>query len=153
MIEIEKVGIVRNNRNDINDDFWGNVESFIELEKHLPVSSFEGIDEFSHVTVVFYMHKVLNERICIDSRYPRNNSSLDKVGIFAQRGKNRPNKIGVTTCEIVGVNQNILHVKGLDAINNSPVLDIKPLFKKFTINEKDIQEARWVDDVMKNYYE
>ena len=49
--------------------------------------------------------------------------------------------------------KNILHVRGLDAINNTPVLDIKPLFKKFTINEKDIQEARWVDDVMKNYYE
>ena len=72
------------------------------------------------------------------------------VGIFSQRAKDRPSPIGVTSCEIVRIEGGILSVRGLDAINGTPVLDIKPYYPVY--DQKAAQTPAWVDVLMKEYF-
>jgi tRNA (adenine37-N6)-methyltransferase len=74
-----------------------------------------------------------------------------KVGIFAQRGKNRPNRIGLCTCRVIAVDGLSLEVEGLDAIDGTPVLDIKPLMSGFQPRET-IGEPAWAQEIMKDYW-
>ena len=72
------------------------------------------------------------------------------VGIFSQRGKDRPNRIGMTSVEIVSVEEGTLAVKGLDAIDGTPVLDIKPYYPAY--DKKDASVPEWVDRLMAHYF-
>ena len=90
-----------------------------------------GLSDFSHIVVIYYFHKVDPDRIEKTARHPRNNRDWPKVGIFAQRGKNRPNRIGVTVCRLERMEGEVIYVKGLDAIMDTPVLDIKPWFTEY----------------------
>lgn len=122
---IASVAYVRNNRKGIEDDHWGRVISTIELAESMNESSLAGIDGFSHLEIIFYFDKVPDEKIQYEARHPRNNTEYPKTGIFAQRGKNRPNKLGATIVELLEVQQKTLIVRGLDAIDGTPVIDIK----------------------------
>ena len=99
---LKPIAFVNNNRKDIEDDNWGSIISIIELAENINESSLTGINEFSHVEIIFYFDKVSDDKIQWEARRPRNNKEYPKVGIFAQRGKNRPNKLGVT----IGCNSN-----------------------------------------------
>lgn len=101
--------------------------------------------------VIFYFDQVKDDKIEIDERRPRNNKAYPKVGIFAQRGKNRPNKIGLTTVKLLKREGKKINVKGLDAINGTPILDLKPVMKEFNLHE-EIKQPFWVSDLMKNYW-
>ena len=72
------------------------------------------------------------------------------VGIFSQRGKDRPNQIGMTSVRIVSVDGAALIVKGLDAIDGTPVLDIKPYYPVY--DKKDAKVPEWVDRLMAHYF-
>ena len=128
---IKPIAFVNNTRKDILDDNWGSIISTIELAENINDSSFKGINEFSHLEIIFLFDKVSDDKIQYEARHPRNNEDYPKVGIFAQRGKNRPNKLGVTIVELVEQKQRILIVKGLDAIDGTPIIDIKPVMKEF----------------------
>jgi len=110
-----------------------------------------GLNEFSHLTVVYQFHLVPNAEIQSGSRHPRGRTDWPKVGIFAQRGKGRPNRIGVTTCDIVAVNGLTVRVRGLDAIDGTPVLDIKPHMTGFE-PRGEVREPQWVKEIMKEYW-
>ena len=77
------------------------------------------------------MDKVPDEKAVVQCRHPRNDKSLPEAGTFSQRNKNRPNKIGLTIVEFVKKSGNSIFVKNLDAIDKTPVLDIKPVIKEF----------------------
>ncbi len=86
----------------------------------------KGIEEFSHLNVVFWMNRIHErERKDLKAR-PRGRSDMPLVGVFATRSPHRPNPIGLTLVELVKRKRNILTVKGLDAINGTPILDLKP---------------------------
>lgn len=72
------------------------------------------------------------------------------MGIFAQRAKHRPNPIGVTAVELVSIESNVVTVRGLDAIDGTPVLDVKPYFPAF--DKREAETPSWVDELMKNYF-
>ena len=72
------------------------------------------------------------------------------VGIFSQRGKNRPNRIGMTSVEIVAVTDDTLVVKGLDAVDGTPVLDIKPYYPVY--DRRDATVPEWVNRLMEHYF-
>lgn len=91
------------------------------------------------------------EKIVTGARHPRNNTAWPAVGIFAQRGKNRPNRIGSTICPIVGVEGNRLMVTELDAIDGTPVIDIKPVMKEF-LPRQEVKQPEWSHDIMHNYW-
>jgi tRNA-Thr(GGU) m(6)t(6)A37 methyltransferase TsaA len=149
---IQPVAIVNNNRKEIEDDNWGSIMSTIELTENFNESSLKGIDDFSHLEIIFYFDKVADEKIQYDARHPRNNKNYPDVGIFAQRGKNRPNKLGVTIVELIDVKQRTLIVKGLDAIDGTPIIDIKPVMKEF-LPKGDVKQPNWSTSLMDRYWD
>src|SRR5580698_4770035 len=124
-IALIPVGVVRSTRAKPSDDNWDAERARVELyPAQFSAEALAGLADFSHVEVVFFMDRVDPGTVQRASRHPRNNADWPKVGIFAQRGKNRPNQIGVTICRILSVEGLSVHVEGLDAIDGSPVLDI-----------------------------
>lgn len=106
---------------------------------------------FLHIEVVFYFHKVTDEQIQYVARHPRNNHDYPKVGIFVQRGKNRPNRIGATIVKVIKREGKSIIVEGLDAIDGTPILDIKPIMKEFMPREEIVQ-PKWATDIMRQYW-
>ncbi len=149
-INIKPVAIVKNSRSGLSDDFWGNVISEIELLEGIPANSFDGIEEFSHLEIIFLFNQSDNSKI-IFKGHPRGNKNWPAVGIFAQRKKDRPNSMGLTIVELIERKGNKLTVKYLDAINGTPVLDIKPVMKEF-LPAKAIRQPQWSVELMKEYW-
>jgi len=86
----------------------------------------DGIADYSHLHVLFWLHEISDEKRMMLKVHPRGRIDLPLVGVFAARTNLRPNPIGLTLVELVEVEGNVLTVRGLDAFNGSPVLDIKP---------------------------
>mgnify|MGYP001765418290 CR=1 FL=1 len=150
-IMMDVVARVRGGRVDNEDDRWGDVEADIVLAADLPDVAFAGLDRFSHAVIVFHFDMIDPATIVTGARRPRGNPAWPEVGIFAQRGSPRPNRIGVTTVEIVAVEGRRLTVRGLDAIDGTPVLDIKPVMRGFE-PRGDICEPAWAGEIMKDYW-
>src|SRR5450755_2485015 len=124
-IVLRPVGWVHSSERSSREDFWGDVVSEIRLDegKFTP-DALEGLAEFSHVEVLFYFHGLSEASVVNGLRHPRSNPKWPKVGIFAQRGKTRPNRMGATVCRLLSVQGLSVKVQGLDAFDGSPVLDI-----------------------------
>lgn len=150
-ITLEPVGFVRGGRTEAIDDDWGKSRAAIELAPHIPDEALAGLSDFSHAEVIFVFDKVTPDQIVTGARRPRGNPDWPLVGIFAQRGKNRPNRLGVTVCNIVGVEGRSLVVEGLDAIDGTPVVDIKPVLKGF-LPRGEVREPAWAAEIMKDYW-
>jgi tRNA (Thr-GGU) A37 N-methylase len=110
-----------------------------------------GLEAFSHAEVLFHFHLVPDNKVETGARHPRGNPDWPRVGIFAQRGKNRPNRIGVSVCRILSVKGREIEVQGLDAIDATPVLDIKPVMHEF-LPRGDIRQPDWAGELMKDYW-
>lgn len=151
-ISLNPIGYVTSTRMKPEDDHWDSIESSIELDSaRFNSSAFEGLASFSHVEIIFYMHQVSAEKIETEARHPRNNPNWPKIGIFAQRAKNRPNQIGSTICKIKKLDGLTLYLVGLDAIDGTPVLDIKPWIKEFGPRD-ELKQPVWVSELMKEYW-
>lgn len=150
-IELEAIAFVSNERSAAEDDHWGTVVSTIELAEHIPTEALDGIDAFSHLEVIFYMNQVPDEKAIARTRHPRNVASLPRIGTYAQRNKSRPNKLGLTTVELVRREGRVVIVKGLDAIDGTPILDIKPVLIAFE-PKGEIVEPEWPKVIMEKYW-
>jgi tRNA-Thr(GGU) m(6)t(6)A37 methyltransferase TsaA len=150
-IELQAIGFVRSSRSKVEDDFWGEEESCITLTEELSPDALKGLADFSHVEVIFHLSQVDSAKIVTGARHPRNNKDWPEVGVFAQRTKNRPNRIGVTVCRILRVEGNKLYVSELDAIDGTPVLDIKPVMAEFLPRE-EIRQPLWSHELMREYW-
>jgi len=149
-ISIEPVAYVTNSRREAIDDNWSVITSTITLADNIPSEAFAGIEQFSHLEIIFYFDKV-DEKDIVYSGRPRGNPAYPMTGIFAQRKKDRPNKIGLCTVELLKHQDRSITVRNLDAIDGTPVLDIKPVFKSF-LPQSEVTEPDWVNDLMKNYW-
>jgi tRNA-Thr(GGU) m(6)t(6)A37 methyltransferase TsaA len=144
------IGWVRSPVTEPVDLDWGSVESRIVLEPaYRP--GLRGLAEFSHVMVVALLHGAGFEPSRHLVRRPRGLASMPEVGIFAQRAKDRPNPIGVTVVPLVSVEPDGVVVRGLDAIDATPVLDLKPHFPAFDAPEK-ATVPEWVGRLMSGYF-
>ena len=101
--------------------------------------------------MIFLFDRVPDEKIEYGARRPRGRTDWPMVGIFAQRGKNRPNRLGLCTCRIVAVDGLAIEVEGLDAIDGAPVMDIKPVLKGF-LPRGEVTEPAWAAEIMKDYW-
>ncbi len=110
-----------------------------------------GLDGFSHVEVVFLFDRVDPDAVCEHARHPRGNPDWPEVGIFAQRAKDRPNRIGLCTCELVAVEGASIVVRGLDAIDGTPVLDVKPYLEEFAPRGA-VRQPAWSHELMRDYW-
>ena len=152
MITLQPIGYVRGGRSDPDDDNWSKVRATVELDAaQFEPSAFIGIQSFSHAEIVFMFDRVNHDEITFDARHPRGRKDWPKVGIFAQRGKNRPNRLGVSICRIVSLDGLRLEVEGLDAIDGTPVLDVKPVMSGFLPRET-VHEPEWAAAIMANYW-
>jgi len=151
-IIIRPIGFVRGGRDTPEDDAWGGVESTIELDTaQFRAEALAGLGDFSHVEVIFHFDQVKTEEIETGARRPRGNPDWPAAGIFAQRGKGRPNRLGVTICEILSVDGTMLRVRGLDAVDGTPVIDLKPVLTGF-LPRGTVREPEWAKELMAGYW-
>ena len=150
-IRVRPIGVVRGGRQTPEDDDWGGTEAAIVLADDLPEEALAGLDAFSHAEILFVFHQVDPATMVTGARHPRNNPDWPAVGIFAQRGKNRPNGLGLTTVRVLGVAGRVLRVAELDAIDGTPVLDIKPVMAEF-LPRGPIRQPDWSHALMRDYW-
>jgi tRNA (adenine37-N6)-methyltransferase len=149
-IQVEPIGFVSSPASEAVDHDWGQVASVIELKEQFR-GGLQGLEQFSHALVVTYLHKASFEPHQHLQRCPRDLEAMPKVGVFSQRAKHRPNPIGVTAVQIIAVHATLLEVKGLDAIDGTPVLDIKPYYPDYDrVGEATVPQ--WVNDLMEGYF-
>ncbi|MGZ3711458.1 MAG: SAM-dependent methyltransferase [Bdellovibrionota bacterium] len=152
MIQLKPIGLVRSTRSVVSDDNWDTETVSIELDSlEFSAEALAGISDFSHVEILFYMDQVDAAKIERGARHPRNNPAWPLVGIFAQRGKNRPNQIGSTICRVARVEGLSLFLEGLDAVDGTPVLDIKPWASEFAPRGPVFQPV-WISELMRGYW-
>lgn len=87
----------------------------------------------------------------LGARHPRGREDWPLIGIFAQRGRNRPNRLGVTVCKVLAIEGTRLHVEGLDAIDGTPVIDIKPVMREL-LPRGEVRQPDWVAELMAAYW-
>jgi tRNA-Thr(GGU) m(6)t(6)A37 methyltransferase TsaA len=149
-LAMEPVGVVRSPVAEGVDEDWGSVVAEIHLRvEYAP--GLRGLEEFSHAIVVFLMHQATFNPDTDLVRRPRGQADMPELGIFAQRAKHHPNPIGLTAVRLLSVRGNVVTVRGLDAIDGSPVLDIKPYFPAFD-NVDDATTPEWVGRLMEGYF-
>lgn len=149
-LEIRPVGIVRCSRSEPLDDSWDDETSRIELLEPFDSRSLMGLDSFSHCIVVYVFDKATWDDTKM-SRHPRGNRDWPEVGIFAQRAKDRPNRLGVTVCQVLEVDDSVVRIAGLDAIDGTPVVDIKPWMVEFGPRGV-VHQPLWSAELMKDYW-
>src|SRR5438876_5982744 len=151
-IVLSSIGTVRSPVREIVDDVWGGLVSRVELDANrFTADSLAGLAEFSHVEIVFHFHKLAETDLITGKRRPRGRADWPEVGIFAQRAKLRPNRIGVTVCRLLSVEGLAITVEGLDAVDGTPVLDLKPYMKEFG-PKGEIRQPSWASESMAGYW-
>ena len=151
MITLEPIGYVRSARRDLIDDDWDAVPATIELSAAFDPVALDGLETFSHAEIVYHFDRVAPDAIERAARHPRGNTGWPRVGIFAQRAKDRPNRLGVTVVAIAGRQGRTLRVCGLDAVDGTPVLDIKPVMAEF-LPRGQIHQPAWSHELMQAYW-
>jgi tRNA-Thr(GGU) m(6)t(6)A37 methyltransferase TsaA len=151
-ILLHPIGYVRGGRSAPIDDDWDTETCTIELDPaRFEPSALRGLDECSHVEVVYHFHLVDEAYVVSGARRPRGRADWPEVGIFAQRGRVRPNRIGVSVCRVLDVTGLGVRVRGLDAIDATPVLDLKPYFTGFA-PRGEVVEPAWATEIMAQYW-
>lgn len=141
-MKLRAVGFVRNGveQTPEEEDWWTELVSEIVIDESL-TESLDDIGGFSHIIVLFWMHKVKGKSVPVKVRPMGRN--IPPVGVFASRSPNRPNRIGKTTVKLLRHRGNVLEVKGLDALDGAPVIDIKPYMPGYD-SVKDAGVPDWV---------
>lgn len=149
-MELRPIGVVRSPVHEGADEGWGDVVSEIHVEPSL-ACGLDEIEQFSHVLVLFWMHEATFDTTRDLVRRPRGRDDMPEAGIFAQRAKHRPNPVGVTAVRVVRREGAVLRVRGLDAIDGTPVLDVKPYVPAFD-RVDDATVPEWMERLMREYF-
>ena len=149
---VRAIGTVRSPITQAADDCWGGVQATIALDPaQFSSEATAGLSDFSHVEVIFLFDRIAPEKVLMTGKHPREREDWPFVGIFAQRAKNRPNRLGVTVCKLEKVDGINIHVRELDAIDGTPVLDIKPYLPGFA-PKGAVREPAWSSELMAGYF-
>jgi tRNA (Thr-GGU) A37 N-methylase len=149
---VQPIGVVRAARAEVEDDDWDAVPATIVLDpQQVEPDATAGLETFSHVEVVYLFHLVDDADACRGARHPRGRADWPRVGILAQRAKDRPNRLGVTVCRVVAVDRLTIDVQGLDAVDGTPVLDVKPWMTGFA-PRGEVREPAWARELMEGYW-
>lgn len=137
IIKIHPIGHVRNDFKDEIPKDYENHHSEIVLKPEFS-GALDHIEYNSHIVVLFWMDKIVEEKRKTFKLHPKGREDLPLVGVFATRSPVRPNPIGVRAVKLEKREDNVLEVLGLDAFNDSPVLDIKP----YSLKHDFVENAR-----------
>ena len=142
-VTLRPIGYVRNRIKETMADGWADVESRIVLRPEIEPMLLN-IGDYSHITVVFWPHLVPDDvRGSKPQLHPRDDDKYPLMGVLATRSQIRPNPLLVSPVPLLEVKGNVLRVRGLDAVDGTPVLDIKPYLPHYD----EIPDARvpgWV---------
>jgi tRNA-Thr(GGU) m(6)t(6)A37 methyltransferase TsaA len=166
-IQLKPVGVVRNQSKDPS---WGGALGALDWRERAARmkeqgesvselvidSGLEGIlddiDDFSHIMVIYWAHLIPPERRSTRKVHPMGNKDFPLVGVFATGSPVRPNSILTTVVHLVGRKGNVLRVTGLDALDGSPILDIKP-YSRGTVDADEIKVPDWMKDIHQTFTE
>lgn len=149
-IAMRPIGRVEGGRAEIYEDHWAAVVSRLVLDPaEVDPDATLGLAEFSHLEVVFHFHK--ESRVRRGASHPRGNPAWPLTGVLAGHSPVRPNHIGVSRCALLEVSGLELTVQGLDAVDGTPILDIKPYASGFA-PQGPVREPGWMHDLMRQYY-
>ncbi|MBM9440589.1 SAM-dependent methyltransferase [Actinacidiphila bryophytorum] len=149
--EVTPIGTVHNDRTDVqHTDNWGAVRSTITVDERFGDAALQGLEGFSHVEVLFVFDQLPERDDYREPRPYRGRADLPPVGVFADRGPRRPNRIGVTCCAVESVRGRELTVVGLDAVSGTPVIDVKPVMVEF--QAVGVEQPQWVSELMADYF-
>ncbi|OGF05558.1 MAG: tRNA (N6-threonylcarbamoyladenosine(37)-N6)-methyltransferase TrmO [Candidatus Eisenbacteria bacterium RBG_16_71_46] len=149
-VTLQIIGTVRNGRHSAGDQGWGEVVSTIEIAPAF-AAGLAGLDSFSHAMVLFYMHLDPDRETSTLVRRPRGRADMPLLGVFAQRGRMRPNPVGITAVEVLGIELGRVTVRGLDALDGTPVLDLKPYVPVFD-RRTAARVPEWIEHLMQGYF-
>ncbi len=144
---LRAIGVVRNEVKDrpaARGDWWSEIVSEIVIDASL-TEALDGLEEFSHIIVLWWMHRLTEKEMPLKI-HPMRRQELPLVGLFVARTPNRPNRIGKTTVRLLQRQGNVLRVKGLDALDGTPVIDIKPYIPGYDSAE-DARVPQWFKDL------
>lgn len=149
-MELRPIGFVESPVTEPVDENWGGVVSRILLTEPWG-RGLKGLEEFSHLVIVFHLHRAAHDPQTDLVRRPRGRADMPEAGIFAQRAKHRPNPIGITAVRLLEIQGSTLIVRGLDAIDGTPVLDIKPYVPDFDRVSR-ARVPKWMKELLKGYF-
>lgn len=151
-IQVEPVAHVIGGRTEPTDDHWGGTHAIIRIDgSRFATEATEGLEDFSHLEVIFHFHLTDKTDLNLGARRPRDNPDWPAVGIFGHRNMRRINWLGVSRCRLLKVDGLDLHVEDLDAVDGTPVLDIKPWFSEFG-PRGEIHQAAWSSEMLVDYF-
>ncbi|MDP2718209.1 MAG: tRNA (N6-threonylcarbamoyladenosine(37)-N6)-methyltransferase TrmO [Dehalococcoidia bacterium] len=145
-INIKPIGVVRNAIKNKEHHGWNKIKSEITVNKKF-VPCLDGLQEFSHIIVFFWLHQVTPEERATKRARPLRQSDIPEMGIFAWHSSRRPNPIGMTIVKLHKIEGDKVTVQGLDAIEGTPVLDLRPYLEKY-YHVDNLKEPPWVNEVM-----
>ncbi|MBL4560116.1 MAG: tRNA (N6-threonylcarbamoyladenosine(37)-N6)-methyltransferase TrmO [Bacteroidales bacterium] len=141
-IKFESIGIIRTSYKTLENmpiQPMGakGEKAIIELNSKF-VDGLKDLEEFSHVTLIYHLHKVKDYKLHVIPFM-----DTEEHGVFATRSPRRPNAIGISTVRLIRVNDNILHIEDADVLDGTPLLDIKPFFIQF--DNRENTKSGWLD--------
>lgn len=150
--QVEPLAHVVGGRIEPTDDYWGGIRSIIRIDNsRFDDDATAGLDAFSHLEIVFRFHLTDPADLNLGARRPRDNPAWPEVGIFGHRNMRRLNWLGVSRCRLIKVDGLDLHVEELDAVDGTPVLDIKPWFAEFG-PRGEVRQASWSTEMLGRYF-
>ena len=151
MITCNPIGTVKCAVTEMSQGGWAKIDSEIHLDPPL-AGGLQGLDGYSHILVAFFLDRAQGFDPAKQlMRKPRGREDMQAVGVFAQRTKYRPNALGITAVQLLGIEGNVVRVRGLDALDGTPVLDIKPYMPPFDRME-NVKTPPWMELFMDGYF-
>jgi tRNA-Thr(GGU) m(6)t(6)A37 methyltransferase TsaA len=148
---VTAIGTVKCAVTEMSQGGWAKIDSEIHLDPQL-AGGLQGLEGFSHILVTFFLDRAQGFDPAKQLlRKPRGRDDMQAVGVFAQRTKYRPNPLGITAVQLLGIEGNVVKVRGLDALDGTPVLDIKPYMPPFDRME-GVTMPPWVGLFMDGYF-
>ena len=148
---VRPIAYIRNERSEALDDNWDEIVSTVELAQDVPDGALRGLEDFSHVEIVFFADWAEDVPPGPWHRRPRGNAKWPDIGVFAQRNKDRPNRLLLSTVEIDELSERSFTAGGLDGIDGTPVLDIKPVFR-WSVPKGELRVASWSEELGESYF-
>jgi len=144
-VSMTPIGCVRNRVKKTTPDGWADVESRVIFRPE-PAGMLLNLGDYSHVIVVFWPHQVPDDvRGSKPQLHPRDDDQYPLMGVLATRSQIRPNPVLITAVPLLAVSDNVIKVRGLDAIDGTPVLDVKPYLPHYD-SVPDARVPKWVED-------
>ncbi|MGW6361560.1 TrmO family methyltransferase domain-containing protein [Streptomyces sp. NPDC055092] len=150
-LQIEPIGVVVEGRTEVADDYWGGVESVIQLNEDFPLDSVQGLDEFSHLVVVWHFDQASPSDVELHARSPRGNKTWPATGTFVHRNHRRPNQLAQSFPRLLARDGLRLRVTDLDAVVGTKIYDLSPYFTEMG-PRGTAREPAWPGEMLADYW-